>query len=150
MKNRIYFILFFSSILIIIGILIFFPIYSTSHLIFPYSLHPFDLCTEKNGLWKLIKLLFFIFYLISSIIISNLIYMKYYNNSSNNNSRKKEKITNSLINSSLNLFVGYTEHNSPIYLCEKSLYQNILITGTIGTGKTSSAMYPFTRSTYKI
>lgn len=28
---------------------------------------------------------------------------------------------------------------------EKSLYQNILITGTIGTGKTSSAMYPFTK-----
>ena len=28
---------------------------------------------------------------------------------------------------------------------EKSLYQNILITGTIGTGKTSAAMYPFTR-----
>ena len=27
---------------------------------------------------------------------------------------------------------------------EKSLYQNFLITGTIGTGKTSSAMYPFT------
>ena len=33
----------------------------------------------------------------------------------------------------------------PIYLSEKSLYQNILITGTIGTGKTSSAMYPFTK-----
>ena len=32
-----------------------------------------------------------------------------------------------------------------IYLPEKSLYQNILITGTIGTGKTSSAMYPFTK-----
>jgi len=30
-------------------------------------------------------------------------------------------------------------------LPEKSLYQNILITGTIGTGKTSSAMYPFTK-----
>ena len=27
----------------------------------------------------------------------------------------------------------------------KGLYQNILITGTIGTGKTSSAMYPFTK-----
>ena len=25
------------------------------------------------------------------------------------------------------------------------MYQNFLITGTIGTGKTSSAMYPFTR-----
>ena len=32
-----------------------------------------------------------------------------------------------------------------IYLEEKGLYQNILITGTIGTGKTSSAMYPFTK-----
>ena len=33
----------------------------------------------------------------------------------------------------------------PIYISEKSLYQNILITGTIGVGKTSSAMYPFTK-----
>lgn len=32
---------------------------------------------------------------------------------------------------------------------EKSLYQNILITGTIGTGKTSSAMYPFTKQLIK-
>ena len=31
-----------------------------------------------------------------------------------------------------------------MYLSEEGLYQNILITGTIGTGKTSSAMYPFT------
>ena len=31
-----------------------------------------------------------------------------------------------------------------IYLPEKGLYQNFIITGTIGTGKTSSAMYPFT------
>ena len=32
-----------------------------------------------------------------------------------------------------------------IYISEKSLYQNMLITGSIGCGKTSSAMYPFTR-----
>lgn len=36
------------------------------------------------------------------------------------------------------------EINEKIYIPEKGLYQNILITGTIGTGKTSSAMYPFT------
>ena len=146
MKKRIYFILFFSSILILLGILIFFPIYTTKHLIFPYSLHPFDLCTTKNSLWKLIKLLFFIFYLISSIIISNFIYINRYYKSQKNISKKETKITGSLINSDLNLLIGYTEKNTPIYLCEKSLFQNILITGTIGTGKTSSAMYPFTRS----
>ena len=40
--------------------------------------------------------------------------------------------------------MGYSNNNK-IYLPEKSLFQNILITGTIGSGKTSSAMYPFTR-----
>lgn len=43
------------------------------------------------------------------------------------------------------LFVGKNESDNLVYIPEKSLYQNILITGTIGTGKTSSCMYPFTR-----
>ena len=47
---------------------------------------------------------------------------------------------------SFRMFVGNKYNgNDSIYLPEKSLYQNILITGTIGTGKTSSAMYPFTK-----
>lgn len=59
-----------------------------------------------------------------------------------NNNRKKKKFGN--VN--LKLFVGNSYiSKTPIYLSEKSLYQNVLITGTIGTGKTSSAMYPFTR-----
>ena len=46
----------------------------------------------------------------------------------------------------MQLFVGNTiSSNNPIYLPATSLYQNILVTGTIGTGKTSSAMYPFTK-----
>ena len=45
----------------------------------------------------------------------------------------------------LNLLIGLDENGQKIALNEKSLYQNILITGTIGTGKTSSAMYPFTK-----
>lgn len=43
----------------------------------------------------------------------------------------------------LNLLIGL-DNNSPVYLLEQDLYQNILITGAIGSGKTSSAMYPFT------
>lgn len=46
----------------------------------------------------------------------------------------------------LQLFIGNTiSSNNPVYLPETSLYQNILVTGTIGTGKTSSAMYPLTK-----
>jgi len=64
--------------------------------------------------------------------------------------------TKSMINSDFNLFIGKDFEENNIYLPEKSLFQNILITGTIGTGKTSSAMYPFTeqiisyKSTFKI
>ena len=42
------------------------------------------------------------------------------------------------------LFIGQDNKKNNIYIPEKGLYQNILITGTIGCGKTSSAMYPFT------
>ena len=56
----------------------------------------------------------------------------------NNNSEKLEK--------PLTLFVGNLyASGSPIFLSSSSLYQNFLVTGTIGTGKTSSAMYPFTK-----
>lgn len=45
----------------------------------------------------------------------------------------------------LKLYVGKNSQNEDLYLSEKSLFQNVLITGTIGTGKTSSAMYPFSK-----
>lgn len=41
------------------------------------------------------------------------------------------------------------ETNQNIYIPEIGLYQNFIITGTIGTGKTSSAMYPFTEQLIK-
>lgn len=47
--------------------------------------------------------------------------------------------------SELSLLIGKNYKNIPVYISEKSLYQNILITGGIGTGKTASAMYPFTK-----
>lgn len=134
----------FSSILFILGIIIFFPIYLSNNLIFPYAIHPFNICTTYPIFWNNIKILFIITYIFSSIIISNLIYIKIYKK------KKKLSIINNHIKldlsiSNFNLYIGYDEKNNDIYIPEKSLYQNILITGTIGTGKTSSAMYPFTR-----
>ena len=46
--------------------------------------------------------------------------------------------------------IGKDEKTSEnIFLPESGLYQNFLITGTIGSGKTSSAMYPFTNQLLK-
>lgn len=46
---------------------------------------------------------------------------------------------------SLQLLIGKNSSHHKIYIPESGLYQNFLITGTIGSGKTSSAMYPFTK-----
>ncbi len=46
----------------------------------------------------------------------------------------------------MSLLIGYdSKTNSNVIVPESGLYQNFLITGTIGSGKTSSSMYPFTK-----
>ena len=114
-------------------------------------------------------MLFVFTYLFSSIIISNVLYnhllfpiskyfknlhllnkFRYFKQNYKNNKYKNSILYNAYTQSQkitppISLYIGNSySANQPIYLSEKSLYQNILITGTIGTGKTSSAMYPFT------
>ena len=74
--------------------------------------------------------------------------LKSKNNYSNSNFNLIPKSNTHPKNSinSLNLLIGLdNSSNSKVYIPESGLYQNFLITGTIGSGKTSSAMYPFTR-----
>lgn len=47
-------------------------------------------------------------------------------------------------NDELSVVIGKNKKNEFVKIPQKGLYQNILITGTIGSGKTSSAMYPIT------
>lgn len=93
-------------------------------------------------MWQKIKH-FYIFLLIFnwSIIFKNF-YEKYISYNVASAKDHEKEITNS---NQLFLNVGINcETNQPVIIPEKGLFQNILITGTIGTGKTSSAMYPFT------
>ena len=149
-----------------IGYQIFLPLYQAEHIIVDYGLHPFDICTEQPVIWKYAKIWFIITFVFASYFFSNLFYRFFskiltfipFPNSNTNTSRKekiKEKhknktnsyaFINPIRSQTLELLVGQNEKTKePIYLPEKSLYQNIFITGTIGTGKTSSAMYPFTK-----
>ena len=58
--------------------------------------------------------------------------------------KKKKKISKTIV-PTFSLLIGNDEKNNKIFIPEKGLYQNILVTGTIGSGKTSSALYPFTK-----
>ncbi len=121
---------------------IFSPIFTAKSLIFPYAIHPFDIVSVYPETWILLKKIYFLSYSISYFILFNKIFNFCYLKSPKTNHSKHFLLPKA--NSELSLFVGFS-NNTPIYISEKGLYQSILITGTIGTGKTSSAMYPFTK-----
>lgn len=147
MKKFLYKIIFFVISFPVTSLIIyhiFKPIFTANHLIFPYAIHPFDIVSVYPNTWILLKKIYFLTFLFSYFIlfnkIFNLISLKIPKPSKKILYLEKTKSSNEL-----SLLVGFSD-NIPIFINEKGLYQNILITGTIGTGKTSSAMYPFTRS----
>ena len=151
----------FLFIFSFISFKIFNPIYTATEIIIPYGIHPFDICSKNPKLWEIIKTTYIFTSSISFFLIGHLIYtriilkiiqkfkdIKYKFKEKTN----KTKITNKIIKNntknfpkSLSLKIGKDEDNNTIFIPESGLYQNFLITGTIGSGKTSSAMYPFTR-----
>lgn len=139
---RISFILSFLVISFLLLNLILKPVFVSNIIIFPYSIEKFNICEKNPIVWYNIKLLYILFYFSSSIIISNAIFNLYFKN----NSFYKENINDKgLNNDKLSLYVGNGENSEKIIINQNGLYQNFLISGTTGSGKTSSAIYPFTK-----
>ena len=139
---RLIFVVFFGYILYFFILKYFDPIFSSNNLIFPYAIYPFDICTKIPTAWFYIKIFFKITLVFNLIFLLNSLFTILFSLKIPKKIKNK-KITPKLKPSEINLLIGKTLNNNPIYIKEKGLYQNILITGTIGSGKTSSAMYPF-------
>jgi len=123
-----------------------YPVFIANEVVITYGLKPFDICSQNSELWKFLKFLYIVTFIFSNIVISNFIYKMIFSKRINN---IKEKIKQ-LDENELNLLIGEDiKTQEKIYLPELGLYQNFLITGTIGSGKTSSAMYPFTEQLIK-
>ena len=123
------------------------PIFKLKEVLINYGLNKFNIVTEYPKIWHYLKITY-----ISTFIFSNLIYLNFlYNKISKVFFKRRIKKERFLIKSDrLNLLIGNEEKTGKnIYIQESGLYQNFLITGTIGTGKTSSAMYPFTEQILK-
>lgn len=128
-------ILFISFLLFLIIINIFKPIFNAQELIFPYAVNKFDIVSKFPTCWFYIKLsycisLFFnLFLAINSIF--KFILIKYIHKSKKTSNKKTCVESNTF-----NLLIGtnYTNQEK-IYIAEKGLYQNLLITGTIGSRK---------------
>ena len=145
----------FVIISCIFSICIFFPIYISDEIIISYGIHPFDICSKNPILWKYIKNTFIFTYIFSNIIFANFLFNNFFYNLFFKKNNKSKIIKNSIninkinFSNDLNLLIGKDlKTNEEIYIPEKGLYQNFLITGTIGSGKTSSAMYPLTKQLF--
>ena len=131
-----------STIFIILTLKTLVPIFTSDTIIITYGLSPVDICEENPELWDIIKKSYILFLLSTSLILSNTIYIKL-----SKIKRHSAKTNHPIYEfSGITLTIGIDKTNGQtIQIKEKGLYQNFLITGTIGSGKTSSAMYPFTK-----
>lgn len=167
-----------SLIIILIYILLIYiylyDIFSAKSLIFPYAIHPYDIINEKPDTWlNILKYFWYSTYILCIVFLLSNVYKKYnthknsirqnnknkfFNDITNNIDKKLQKqienentniINNISMQNELQLILGFTQLGKIIHLGEKALNQNILITGSIGTGKTSSAMYNLTEQLIK-
>ena len=149
-KRRLLFLSISFFICNILMFIVFQKIFYSNNILIDFAIHPFNICEKYPELWKFIKITYVISFNIAILIISNLIYSAIFNKEKDIKTVKNTSLeSNSIAESKLSLLVGKDENNNLVYIDEKGLYQNILITGTIGSGKTSSAMYPFTKQLIK-
>lgn len=128
----------FASIISIILIIIFYPILNSNSIIIDLGFCSFDICKKISFIWLYIDKIYFFSTILSYFFIGNMLFSRFFKNID-----VKPKST--IVMPNLNLYIGDNSNNEPIYVSEYGLYQNFLITGTIGSGKTSSVMYPFTK-----
>lgn len=125
----------FAILITFLYYLLFRPIFNSSSNL-NSNIKIFNLFLQNPELFFKIKISFLILSFFVSFILFKKIY-SFFKVSSNEESQAD--------NDSFSLLVGKSLSGKKVYIPEKSLYQNILIIGSIGCGKTSSAMYPFTR-----
>ena len=125
----------FAILITFLYYLLFRPIFNSSYNL-NSNIKIFNLFLQNPELFFKIKISFLILSFFVSFILFKKIY-SFFKVSSNEESQADKD--------GFSLLVGKSLSGEKVFIPEKSLYQNILITGSIGCGKTSSAMYPFTR-----
>lgn len=129
------FCLFFCFLLYLFMKYLFSPIFNSSSLIFPYAINPFDIISKYPKAWHDIKLTYCITFFISSYVLLNSFLTVISLNLKIPILKKVQSIP-SFSSSKINLLLGKNScTDEEIYITEKALYQNILVTGTIGSRK---------------
>ena len=126
----------FCSLIISLFLLLFFKDILLSNSFHVPDIKIIKFFVSDQQLWNIVKLVFIFSLFVSNFLIFHFII---------NNFFKTQDSTLISKTPDFGLLIGKDLNNNNIYIPEKSMYQNILVVGSIGSGKTSSAMYPFTK-----
>lgn len=128
---------------------LFYSLFNAKEVIISYGIHPFDICSQNPQLWSLIKVSYIVCFIFSILVGCHVFYSRILINFSffrgKDFDKQQETDFATTLKCDLNLLIGKDINGHKIYIPESGLYQNFLVSGTIGSGKTSSAMYPFTK-----
>ncbi len=142
---KLFFVLFFSVFFCIIELYILMPIFISRNVIFNFGNISINISYKLRNIWSMLKNVYIITSFVSFFIICNSIFsflklmFKKFKNKSSISEKNVEKNINQLC-----LYLGKNSKNLSIYIPIHGLYQNVLVTGSIGSGKTSSLLYPLT------
>lgn len=142
---RITFIFILTTFFFVVMLYFLYPVFFSSSIIIPYSISKFDICKKAPDAWKYIKISYLFTFVYSCILFSNSLFSAFSKNKLFNKLQKKKHMKFKMPSDSLHIYIGKNSKDENIIIDEKGLYQNFLITGTIGSGKTSCVMYPFTK-----
>ena len=109
----------------------------SDYIIYNSGFFLFDFIVNNQTLWFFARFLFVCTSFFASFAIFFNLLSSYFISSFSNKNIYKVPV--------FGLLVGKDSEDKNVYIADKSLYKNILVTGSIGSGKTSSAMYPFTK-----
>lgn len=141
---KLFFIIYFSVIFSIIFLLILSPVFESNNVIIFFAINPFNICERFPKFWIVLKRVYICFCFISCFILSNSLFSIINLFFNNLNFNSKNIVENKCKTSDLSVYIGKNSNNSSVYIPLYGLYQNILVTGSIGSGKTSSLLYPLT------
>lgn len=140
-----FFILYFSLYFTVITVYFLRNIFISNEIIIFFARNPFNICYKFPLFWKYLKILYIIISFISFCIIIHsifsILFLLYKKVSNKKCSTPKFE---QLKNDEICLDLGKNSKNLLIKIPITGLYQNVLVTGSIGSGKTSSLLYPLT------
>lgn len=139
-----FFIIYFACIFSIIFLKILSPVFDSNNINIFFAIHPFNICDKFPVFWCNLKKIYVIFCIVSCFIISDFSFSIFSFLCINHKHISKSSNLRNYKNDDNSVYLGKNSNNLPIYIPISGLYQNMLVTGSIGSGKTSSLLYPIT------